>query len=159
METRKEQRKKYSGSTVALLMLFSAASSAFITVNTTNTRTTQSFAGQNIDTAPGYTLSNTTRLQIDDYIITFQPSNHSDMQGRIGYTYTAVEGDIFIDSTLSVTETYFTCVHEHMHDLGIPSDKHEVIYNWEDKVVDRLCLKAVAGKAKAVQKQKTGAVS
>lgn len=87
-------------------------------------------------------------LQIRDYTVKFMDENHPEMtteKGRavLGYTFPFTEGDIYLREDMTIPETYTTCVHEHLHDLGISEEHHRYIERWSKQIRDPVCLKAV----------------
>lgn len=87
------------------------------------------------------TTYKTENISIGDYTIYLQDWDHPGMEGTtIGYSYRGIEGDIFIEKGLSATSTYETCVHEHLHDLGIRSSDHDWIRRFEDQLYNPICL-------------------
>lgn len=60
-----------------------------------------------------------------------------------GFTYPRENRSIFIDKELDPEGIYSACTHEKMHNLGINSEgnNHDMIYEYQDQVVDPTCLK------------------
>lgn len=81
-------------------------------------------------------------FNIGNYTIYMETPSHPEMaDDTIGYTYNGVDGDIHIETGWGPTETYEICAHEHLHNLGISSDNHQWVYEFEDQLVDPVCLK------------------
>jgi len=87
-------------------------------------------------------------FDIEGYHIQFMHENHPKIQHNsthevIGYTMSKKPGDISIRANMSKQQTYETCVHEHLHDLGIGSTYHYYINMWESQIQDPVCLEVV----------------
>jgi len=99
------------------------------------------------DTLPANSSVNGTTFQIDDYWITLQNDSYPKMNGStIGYAYPDGPKQLYIEKGLSAETTYDTCVHEHLHQLGIDCDtnQHYWVNKFEDRLVDPLCLRFLA---------------
>ena len=82
-------------------------------------------------------------FHVDGYNITFLPENHSYMEGNvIGKDFEYHNKRFFIQKNLSKQLTYETCVHERLHDMGMPggnSTAHEWIDLHESRIEDFVC--------------------
>lgn len=84
----------------------------------------------------------------EGYSIQFMNEKHPTMEWNkthdvLGYTNSNEPGDINLRANMSKQQTYETCVHEHLHDLGIGSTYHYYIEMWESQIQDPMCLEVV----------------
>lgn len=103
-------------------------------------------AVQNTQTTPSDAWNSTT-YTIRGYNITLQDPQHPDMNGStIGYAIPDGPKHLYIQKGLSAETTYDTCVHEHLHQLGIGGsyNDHYWVNLFEDRLVNPLCLRLLA---------------
>lgn len=96
------------------------------------------FSLESYDAEPGFQYS------VDGYEISFvSPEENVDMKGNDGFTYTGRDGDIFIRKELLLDKEFdrikVVCEHELIHDLGIGSEHHDMVYVFEDQVSSPVC--------------------
>lgn len=92
----------------------------------------------------GYESEAEYQYSIDNYSIMFvSPEENEDMRGNDGFTYTGKTGDIFIRKELLEDEEFervkVVCEHELLHDLGIGSENHDMVYHFEHQVSSPVC--------------------
>lgn len=88
------------------------------------------------------------QFDVEGYNIQFRNEEHPVMQWNsthevLGYTEKTTPGDINLRANMSKQQTYETCVHERLHDLGIGSTYHHWINMWETQIQDPICLEVV----------------
>lgn len=93
-----------------------------------------------------YEAESDFNYSVDDYSIIFvSPEENEDMEGADGFTYTGRSDDIFIRKELLLDNEFdrikVVCEHELMHNLGLPSQHHEMIDIYEEQVSSPVCEK------------------
>lgn len=79
-----------------------------------------------------------TAYNVDGYEIVFLPSNHPDMEGStIGFDRFDHNKRFYIEEGLSLDQVERVCVHELMHDHGIPGGDTEA-HDWIDLMDSKL---------------------
>jgi hypothetical protein len=87
-------------------------------------------------------LDNQT-VSVDDYNITLLPDSHEYMNGTtIGLNRKDFNHRFYIQDDLSKKVMESTCIHEKLHDLGLPggdTDGHDWVYVQDGRISDRTC--------------------
>jgi len=128
-----------AGSTIAMLVtVFS--SGVIFTLNCGPRQVSERLDNTSNDYTPS--RENITReVWSDQYRIQVIDENDPSMEGLNGFTYSADDYTIYLRTGQTAEETYTTCVHEKLHNLGIGEDEHYWINKNEAEIVDGTCLK------------------
>lgn len=84
--------------------------------------------------------------RIENYTISILPEGHRAWENNslIGFTFMYEDEKIFIKDGLTPKQTYSTCVHEKLHNVGMDGGEtyeHELIYDYDNQIVDDTCIK------------------